>query len=274
MSGESFSNKNYKDDALVIAALELLSTLRKQLAEIRASMSTSSTSALERLGRFRHRSAELISEQISPDEGKKLLKVYMTDQTSYLDTSVRSFSDYFDGLEDDLKHTPWMVIPKVSKEKTPSNLKIFISYAWADEGIILAIDQWLRSKRLEVKIDRRDFFAGSRIRDEIMRNMKECNVVLIFHSEQSKDKPWIQFERELASDIEMSSKIAGNEPPRIIYVVIDGTPLPSVSEENRIAVMAKGKRFELVCEEIYHNILQLPKTASDVDLEKWSEYVF
>ena len=104
--------------------------------------------------------------------------------------------------------------------------------------------------------------------------MTVCDIILIFYSKQSESKPWPQFERELASDIEMSAKQKGAAPPRIIYVVIDEASLPSVSEVNRLGVMAHGKRFELVCEEIYHAILQLPKAPDVVDLSKWSDYVF
>jgi hypothetical protein len=156
----------------------------------------------------------------------------------------------------------------------PDIIKVFISYAWADDGPVCAIDQWLRDKRIDTKLDKRDFFAGSRIRDEIVRVMAQCNVILIFRSQRSKDKPWPQFETELAADLEMEAKKQRTDPPRIVYVVIDDTPLPTVSEKNRIAIMAKGKRFELVCEEIYHSILQLPRSAENVDLQKWLDYIF
>jgi len=151
---------------------------------------------------------------------------------------------------------------------------VFISYAWVNGDVVLAIDQWLRLKNIKTKLDKRDFFAGSRIRDEIMRVMQECDVTLIFYSEQSKDKPWTQFESELAKDLEMNAKIEKRKPPRIIYVVLDDTPLPNVSEKQKLAVMAKGKRFELVCEEIYHHILQLPRSSEKIDLSKWSNYSF
>ncbi len=151
---------------------------------------------------------------------------------------------------------------------------VFISYAWANGDVVLAIDQWLRLKNIQTKLDKRDFFAGSRIRDEIMRVMQECGVTLIFYSQQSKDKPWTQFESELAKDLEMNAKIEKRNPPRIIYVVLDDTPLPSITERQKIAVMAKGKRFELVCEEIYHHILQLPRSSEQIDLSKWSNYTF
>jgi hypothetical protein len=87
-------------------------------------------------------------------------------------------------------------------------------------------------------------------------------------------RPWTKFEHELAADIEMDAKVQGRTPPRIIYVIVDGTPLPGITERARIAILAKGKRFELVCEEIYHAILQVPKESQAVDLTKWVDYVF
>jgi len=151
---------------------------------------------------------------------------------------------------------------------------VFISYAWANEDVVLAIDQWLRLKGIKTKIDKRDFFAGSRIRDEIVRVMGGCEAVIIFYSRESRDKPWAEFERELAGDLEMEAKKEGRTPPRIIYLVIDETQLPSVTERNRIAVMAKGKKFQAVCEELYYSILQVAKKARHIDLEKWSDFVF
>jgi hypothetical protein len=151
---------------------------------------------------------------------------------------------------------------------------VFISYAWANEDVVLAIDQWLRLKGINARIDRRDFFAGSKIRDEILRIMSECNVVIIFYSKESNDKPWPEFEREMAADLEMAARQEKKKPPRIIYIVIDDTPLPGIIEKSRIGIFAQGKRFELVCEEIYHNILQLPRTAGEIDLNKWRDYIF
>lgn len=152
--------------------------------------------------------------------------------------------------------------------------KVFISYAWANEQVILAIDQWLRTKNIQTVMDRRDFFAGTRLRDEISKNMAECGVILVFYSEAAKDKPWAAFERELAADLEMDAKTKGELPPRIIYFAMDDTPLPTVTEKNRLSIQAKGKRFELVCEELYHHILSLPRKPEEQDLKKWQDYVF
>ena len=167
-----------------------------------------------------------------------------------------------------------ILISDIDPRGNPVQPSVFISYAWANGDAVLAIDQWLRLKNINTKLDKRDFFAGSRIRDEIMRVMQNCDVTLIFHSEQSKDKPWTQFESEFAKDLEMNAKIEKRNPPRIIYIVLDGTSLPSITEGQKLAVMAKGKRFELVCEEIYHHILQLPRSTEQIDLSKWSNYSF
>jgi len=163
---------------------------------------------------------------------------------------------------------------ELKRRRASISHKVFISYAWADEQVVLAIEQWLRLRGLDTTIDKRDFFAGAKIRNEIMRNMSSANVILIFHSERSKDKPWIEFEREFAADLEMDAKQAGKEPPRIIFVVIDGTRLPDATERNRLAIMAKGKLFEDVCQEIYDNILLIPRTSSDIDLEQFKDYRF
>lgn len=173
---------------------------------------------------------------------------------------------------------PYGAIYKTKSErtnKTALNTQVFISYAWGNEGVVLAIDQWLREhKNIQTKIDKRDFFAGSRIRDEIVRTMSECNTILIIYSHQSKDKPWPEFERELASDLEMEARQLKKEPPRIIYINIDNTPFPTINEKNRLAIMAKGKRFPEVCEEIYHSILQIPKKSPSIDLSKFDNYTF
>jgi hypothetical protein len=150
----------------------------------------------------------------------------------------------------------------------------FISYAWANDELVRAVDKWLRLKGVVTKLDKRDFFAGSRIRDEIARVMGQCEAIIIFHSHESKDKPWVQFERELAADLEMEAKQAGRNPPRIIYFVVDESPLPGVIERHRIAILAKGRSFLDVCEELYRSLRQISADLPDVDLDQWSRYVF
>jgi len=151
---------------------------------------------------------------------------------------------------------------------------VFISYTWANEDVVMAIDGWLQNKGLQTKIDKRDFFAGEGIRDEIIRVMSECNVILIFYSKQYKGKPWTEFEQEIARDLEMEAKKKRELPPRIIYLMIDNSYVSKITESKKIHILAKGKRFETVCEEIYNNIMRLPKKTKSIDLSKWSGYTF
>jgi hypothetical protein len=151
---------------------------------------------------------------------------------------------------------------------------VFISYAWGDKDVVRAIDQWLRIKGIGTRIDEQDFFAGESIRNEIYRVMRDCNVVLVFYFEASRERPWTEFERQLAGDLEINAKQQGQTPPRIIYIVLgDATP-PDGPDKFKLAVMTKGKRFPLVCEEIYHQILRIPKESKTVDLNAWNDYVF
>jgi hypothetical protein len=140
--------------------------------------------------------------------------------------------------------------------------------------LFCAIDKWLRLKGVVTKRDKRDFFAGSRIRDEIVRVMGQCESIIIFHSRESKDKPWVQFEREIAEDLDMEAKQTGRTPPRIIYFIVDESPLPGITEKHRIAILAKGKLFTDVCEELYRTLLQVSAESPDVDLDKWSKHIF
>ena len=108
---------------------------------------------------------------------------------------------------------------------------------------------------------------------------RDANGRLTFVDDESKVPA--QFRDDMSSISEANDSLIvyeklqeGKEPPRIIYVVIDDTPLPSISDKNKIAIVAKGKRFELVCEEIYNSVLQIPKQTGDIDLSNWDDYVF
>lgn len=150
---------------------------------------------------------------------------------------------------------------------------VFVSYAWADDVVVQAIDHWLLLKGLQTKIDKRDFFAGSRLMDEILRLMQECDVILVFYSEKSKDKPWAEFERDAATDLQMEAKKAGRKPPRVIYVVMDDTPLPSPVQSNRLAVTARGKTVRAVAEELYLHILQTSRGTPPIDPTIWDKVI-
>jgi hypothetical protein len=200
----------------------------------------------------------------------------LTDQKNrvVMDGATFDISTKFPNFFDPVAVGAVFTSQRQAKEEGRLKSEVFISYAWANENVVHAIDQWLRNRGLLTRLDKRDFFAGARIRDEIIRTMADSNAILVFHSRESMDKPWPQFEREMASDIEMSAKQSGDTPPIIIYVVLDDSQLPSISESNRIAIMAKGKKFDDVCEEIHRNVLRLPRETPSIDLNTWSGYEF
>ena len=182
-----------------------------------------------------------------------------------------AFTKWKDGF-DPLIHEAIFVSER--DENTDKNVKVFISYAWTNKDVVLAIDQWLRSKNFETKIDEKDFFAGNRIREEIIRVMNSCNIILIFYSKFSANKPWPEFERFLAQDLEMEAKTKGKTPPKVIYIVTDYLSLPDIYEKNRIAIMASGKLFPEVCDELYNHIKGIIRTPQLIDLDKWKKYKF
>ena len=151
---------------------------------------------------------------------------------------------------------------------------VFISYGWEKKEIIDAIDAWLGLRGIRTILDRRDFVSGARIADEIYRTMRICECILVFTSQETKDKPWLEFERNLATDLNIEAKQEGETPPRLIYVILDDSQIPTGYDKHRLAIMARGKSFPAVCEEIYHSIMEIPRNGPHVDLDDWTDYIF
>jgi hypothetical protein len=162
----------------------------------------------------------------------------------------------------------------LGSDEVASSGDIFLSYASENGDVVLAIAQWLRLKGLNTIIDKRDFFAGPAIRDEILRVMTSCTIILLFYSKESKNKSWPQFEREVAKHLEFGAHPKGYPPPRLIFVVIDDTPLPDPSDANRIAIILKGKTFDVACQELYCELLKITKDTAQIDPDKWKGFVF
>lgn len=75
-------------------------------------------------------------------------------------------------------------------------------------------------------------------------------------------------------DLDIEAKKQGATPPLLLYVTLDVTELPDETAKNRLAVIAKGRRFGEVCDEIYRGILQLPAVPELVDLTRWDNTRF
>ena len=166
------------------------------------------------------------------------------------------------------------VTRKEREKEIRSRSSVFISYARSDGKIVRAIDQWLWSKGIETHIDDRDFFAGPELQDEVMRVMRACDVILVVLSAASSGRKWPTFEREFAKQLTHTAKREGLNPPQLIYVAIDDTPYPSDSATERLNIVAKGRNFPSVCDEIHRSILKIPGSKAEMNLDEFNDYVF
>jgi hypothetical protein len=203
----------------------------------------------------------------SAGPGRKFFMVDLGDSEYDLSTQL---PDWLDPVQNGMLFRPQVTAP-TPEQHVPS--MVFISYAWADDDVVLAINNYLTIKGLRTTIDKSDFLAGERIMKQILSAMMASDVILIFYSAQAKDKPWPEFERETAADLQMEARKAGNKPPRVIYVVVDDTPLPSPVQSNRLAVMAKGKTVKAVAEELYLQILQISRGTPPIDPAVWDRVI-
>jgi len=126
--------------------------------------------------------------------------------------------------------------------------EVFISYSWTDSEIVSQFDQFLRDRNIRVRIDTRDLLPGRQIPDAKKEAIVEVDKVLVFYSENSKNRDWPRFEVSIAEEVERK-----NKKDFIIYIVLDNTELPR-HDPNRIAIFAKGKSFGDVGKQILMGI--------------------
>jgi radical SAM enzyme (TIGR01210 family) len=137
-------------------------------------------------------------------------------------------------------------------------IRVFISYASADRAQVDKYAQWLTHKGIDVRQDIRDFLPGEQISDEIAREMTECDTILVFFSTQSSVRPWPEFERKLAANLQQAAREKHQTMPMIIYLLLDNISLPA-EQENRIAIHIAHRQFNDVCEEILRSLLSGPR---------------
>lgn len=89
----------------------------------------------------------------------------------------------------------------LKKPEKIGSLEVFISYAWADSDIAFQFDQYLRDRNIKVKIDTGEFLPGQQIPESIRNAIIGVDKVLVFYSENSKNRDWPSFERRIAEEI-------------------------------------------------------------------------
>src|SRR5262245_51870374 len=95
---------------------------------------------------------------------------------------------------------------------------VFLSYAWADEARVNKLDQWLRDHEIDVIRDKRDFKAGSSIKENISKSAYSADKVIAVYSERSRTSDWTIYEHQIAEEVEKKIRA-----PVLIYLQLDGT---------------------------------------------------
>lgn len=100
--------------------------------------------------------------------------------------------------------------------------KAFISYAAKDRDKVLARVQMLKSVGIDYFQDIVDFEPGARWENEIYRQIKECDLFLLFWSSSAKESEWVM------KEVKYALNRKGNDDfslPEIRPVIIEGPPI-------------------------------------------------
>ncbi len=168
------------------------------------------------------------------------------------------FDSEYANLTDLISIDPWGAAPLM--------VKVFISYSWSDQDSVLAVDQALRDRGIRTLIDRRDFTIGAQVPEEIERNLRIADKVVIFYSKESASRQWPTFERKLAQILE---RARGGRLPAIIYFCLDDTELP-LQDSERICIRAFSLDFLDACTALYHSIIPGDKRNKAVDISRYN----
>jgi len=108
--------------------------------------------------------------------------------------------------------------------------KAFVSYASKDRAEVLRRLQMLRPPLTDVQVfqDILDLEPGDTFEPLLYRRIDECDLFLLFWSNNSRNSDWVRREIEHAR---RRQGINGEPPPTILPVIIDGPPPPEPPPE-------------------------------------------
>lgn len=153
--------------------------------------------------------------------------------------------------------------PELSNIVLPDGIpQVFLSYAWADQKAVQAVDQWLRDKGARVIIDDRDFVVGESIREEILRWIGQAGIIVCFISGDSRNRHYPKLEREIAESLRGKGKAP------VIYFNLDDTVLDLV-HEGRLYIPGHRLSFVEACQSLWQGILRTAKAPSPIDLRPY-----
>lgn len=94
-----------------------------------------------------------------------------------------------------------------------SSPKVFISYSTADEDLVKNFVEEFKFRNLKLFFDRYNLRSGDRLQEEIFRELEKSTYLVIFHSKNSINSEWVQWE------IEQFRKIHSGETKNRIHIV-------------------------------------------------------
>ena len=178
------------------------------------------------------------------------------------------YPDMTDAVFDITTRGPRSILAEKCKARFVSP-SVFISYSRKDRKVVERIDRILTKKfRLRTIRDATDFFAGQgSIESQILSNMESCNVILCFHSKNTRNSHWIELEREHAKIL--AAGAGGQDaPPKVLFVILDNSPLSQLeaelsldSQQEDLAIVARELpwfcRLRRLARTIYYHILEV-----------------
>jgi hypothetical protein len=117
---------------------------------------------------------------------------------------------------------------------------VFLSYAWADSSRVDKLDQWLRDQDIRVIRDVSSFEPGSQVKDNIWKSVLSADKVIAVYSENSRNRDWPSFERQIAEQVEQQLSA-----PVLVYLVLDATELKK-HDPHRIAINCHGNTLKQI----------------------------
>jgi hypothetical protein len=76
---------------------------------------------------------------------------------------------------------------------------IFVSYSWADAGLVHPLVRWLHDRGLSCWVDFRDLDLAHDLRTQLKIALFRCDAVVLFDSCHSRASEWVEYERQIAS---------------------------------------------------------------------------
>lgn len=112
---------------------------------------------------------------------------------------------------------------------------VFISYNKGDRGIAREIALYLAAENVGVWFDEWRIAAGDSIPEQINVGLRGCTHYMIIWSARSAVSPWVN--RELQSTLATAIQKGF---PKVIPVVLDSTPLPSIISDLKYIRYTRG----------------------------------